>query len=106
MLVKHRGEAEFDFRHHLHTSYRTAVETDVEEVLRLTRQLLRDPGTRLAAAVAGWEHPISLETFMLASIYSTWSGERHPFLPDLSDRSISEVDTRLADMALEAMKGG
>lgn len=103
MLIEHRGEVEFDFRSKLHTSYRAAVESDLEEVLRLTRQLLRDSSSRLAAAVAGWRAPVSTESFFLAALYTAWTGERHPLLPDVSERSITDVETRLADMALENM---
>lgn len=103
MLIEHRGEAEYDFRHSLHTPYRAVVEQDVEEALRLTGQLLRDPATRLAAKVAGWDRPLSIEAFFLASIYTSWTGERHPLMPDVSDRNLSDVETRLADLALENM---
>lgn len=103
MLIEHRGEAEFDFRHTLHTPYRAVVETDLGEAFRLTKALLKDPGTRLSAAVAGWKTPITVEGFILASLYTAWSGERHPLLPDMTDRTASDVDTRLADMALENM---
>jgi hypothetical protein len=103
VLIEHRGEAEYDFRHLLHTSYKAVVREDVDEALRLTGQLLRDPGSRVAAAVAGWERPISVEGFLLASVYAAWTGERHPLMPDLTDRAITDVDARLADMALENM---
>lgn len=79
------------------------VQEDVEEALRLAAQLVRDPGTRLAAAVAGWDRPISVESFLLASIYTAWSGVQHPLMPDMRERALSDVETRLADMALENM---
>ena len=103
MLIEHRGEAEYDFRHSLHTSFRSAVKEDVEETLRLTGELIREPSSHLAAAVAGWDRPLSVEAFMLASLYTAWVGERHPLLPDVAEQSLSDVETRLADMALEAM---
>ena len=103
MLIQYRGEAEYDFRHFLHTSFRAAVEADVEEVLRLAKQLLKDPGTRLAAAVAGWDQPLSVSDFITASLYTAWTGERHPLIPDSNERHVSDVENRLADMALENM---
>ena len=103
MLIEHRGEAEYDFRNLLHFSYRSAVETDVEETIRLTQQILRNPASRLAAVVAGWDQPLSIEAFIGASLYTAWTGERHPLLPDVSERTLSDVETRLADMALERM---
>lgn len=75
---------------------------DVEEVLRLTRLLLRDSGSQLAAAANGWKRPFSTEAFLLSGVYQAWAGEPHPLMPEVS-KSISEVDERLADMALEAM---
>lgn len=103
MLIEHRGEVEYDFRNLLHTGYKCAVESDIDEVFRLTRQLLRNTGSRLFAAVAKWEQPLSTEAFIAASLYSAWAGERHPLLPDVSDNPLSDVDVRLADMALERM---
>jgi len=103
VLIEHRGEAEFDFRHILHTSYRKRVRRDLDEALRLARQLLKDPSTRLAAAVAGWDHPLSVEALISASLWTAWTGKRHPMVPDETTRSVSEIDTRLADIALENM---
>ncbi len=102
-LVEHRGEVEYDFRREFHASFRSIVETDVEEALRLAGMLLRDTGTRLAAAVAGWDRPISTGDFILASIYSAWSGQNHPLLPEIKARQITDVERRLADLALENM---
>lgn len=76
---------------------------DVDEALRLAGQLLRDPGTRLAAAIAGWDNPVSAEVIVLASIYTSWTNTRHPLMPDDTERTITDVETRLADMALENM---
>lgn len=103
MLVKYRGEAEYDFRHELNTPYKRLVKKDVAEVLRLAKQLLRDPGTRLAAAVAGWDRPVSTEAFIMAGLWTAWTGERHPLMPDTRERNVSDVEARLADMALENM---
>ena len=101
MLTQHRGEAEFDFRSILHVSLLEAARTD--EVWRLLGILLTRPDSQVSAAVAGWDRPLSIEAFLLASLYTTWSGERHPLMPDVSERSLSEVEIRLADMALQAM---
>jgi hypothetical protein len=103
VLIEHRGEAEYDFRHELHCAFRDVVERDVEEALRLAGQLVRSLGTRLNAAVAGWDVPISPESLLLASLYTAWTKTQHPLMPNLEDRSLSDVETRLADMALENM---
>lgn len=105
MLTEHRGEAEFDFRSILHTPFLVATK-DEDEFWRLVRVLLTRPDSQLSAAVAGWERPISLEAMVGASLYTTWSGEPHPLMPDVQKRTLSDVETRLADMALENMKGG
>lgn len=76
---------------------------NVDEALRLARQLIKDPGTRLAAAIAGWDQPLSVSDFIAASLFTAWTGETHPLMPDLSDRALSDVETRLADMALQNM---
>jgi hypothetical protein len=103
VLIEHRGEAEYDFRHTLHASFRTVVLEDVGEALRLTKQLLMNPATRLAAVVAGWERPVSIEAFLFASLYTAWSGHRHPLMPTDSDNETTDVEIRLADLALENM---
>lgn len=103
VLIEHRGEAEYDFRHLLHIPYKSVVEADIEELFRLVNQILRNPASHLAAAVAGWSQPLSIEAFISASLYTAWTGQKHPLMPDESERSLSDVDVRLADMALEAM---
>lgn len=39
------------------------------EAWQLTNQLLTDPSSRVFGAVAGWPHPWSHETFVLADLY-------------------------------------
>lgn len=102
MLIEHRGEVEFDFRHLLHSSFRSVVLDDVEEAMRLARQLLRDLRSRFAARVADRD-PLSVEAIYIASLWSAWTGEKHPLLPDSSEQQLSEAEIRLADMALENM---
>lgn len=101
--MKHRGEIEFDFRTTLHSSLTEVMKADAAEMWRLLRILLTRPDSQIFAAVAGWDRPVSIEAFMLASLYTAWVGERHPLLPDVAERSLSDVDIRLADMTLEAM---
>ena len=103
MVNDHLGEVQFDFRARFHDSFLAVAERDEEEAWRLLGQLLRDPGTHTAAAVAGWERPVSTEAFFLASLYTAWTGERHPLIPDIGARKLTDVESRLADMALENM---
>lgn len=39
------------------------------EAYRLTRELMNDPSSRLAAAVAGWAHPWSREWAAIVDLY-------------------------------------
>lgn len=70
---------------------------------RLLRLLIARPGSQINAAVAGWDRPISLEAMLLASVWSAWTGEQHPLMPDTSGRSLTDAESRLADLALENM---
>lgn len=103
MLLKHRGEVEFDFRAILHSTLRDVARDDPDELWRLLGILLTRPDSQVSAAVAGWERPLSVESFFLGSLYTAWVGERHPLMPDAPAVALSDVETRLADMALEAM---
>ena len=40
----------------------------MREAWLLTRELLADPGSRVYAAVAGWDHPWERDTFLLADL--------------------------------------
>lgn len=39
----------------------------------------------------------------LASLYTAWTGNAHPLLPNPERHSLSDIETRLADKALENM---
>lgn len=41
------------------------------EALRLTEILAADPGTRIAAALAGWEHPAPRELMALMDLFDS-----------------------------------
>jgi len=82
------------------------VEDDVEEVLRLTSQLLKDTGTRLFAATAGWDRPLSTEAIMSASNYTATTGQPHPLMPKPTKPKVTDIEMRLADLALANMKKG
>ena len=101
--MKHRGEVEFDFRATLHTSLLDVAKNDGDEVWRLLKVLLTRSDTHTAAVVAGWDRPISIETLLLASLYTAWVGQRHPLIPEAPEQDLSDAESRLADMALESM---
>lgn len=84
-------------------SLRSAVRDDVEEVLRLAGQVVRTPGTRLNAAIAGHDHPLSITDLLIASVYSAWTGQPHPLVPTSKQSATPEIDVRLADLALQNM---
>jgi len=104
LLLKHRGEADFDFRTIIHKPLVKVAKEDEEEVFRLVAQLLKDTGTRLFAASAGWEHPFSRADFIMASVYSAWSGQPHHLMPKPSKPKVSDIENRLAEAALQRMK--
>ena len=106
LLLKHRGEADFDFRSIFHRSLLKVAKEDPEEVFRLVNQLLKDTGTRLFAASTGWEQPFSRGDFLTAALYSAWSGKPHPLMPKPSKPKVSDIEMRLADAALTNMKKG
>lgn len=103
VLLEHRGEVEFDFRAILHSSLLTVARERSGELWRLLSILLTRPDSQLSAAVAGWNRPLSVEAFFLGSLYTAWVGEPHPLMPEAPERTLSDLETRLADMALEAM---
>lgn len=70
---------------------------------RLLKVLLTRPDSQFSAAVAGWVRPLSLESIMLASLYTAWTGQRHPLMPEAPEKDLSDPETRLADAALENM---
>lgn len=72
--------------------------------MRLATQLLKDTGTRLFAASAGWERPISTEAIFSASVYSATTGQPHPMMPKPQKPKVSDIEMRLADLALANMK--
>lgn len=39
------------------------------EAVSLTRMLCQDPTSWVAAAIAGWDHPVSREALMLMDVY-------------------------------------
>lgn len=55
-----------DFRELFHCTPR---DLPVWESCLLVRSLLADPRSRVAAAVAGWEYPVSREWMLLAAIH-------------------------------------
>lgn len=66
LLDEHRSEAAADFR----AIYGVSLwGVPIVEAFHLTRQLMRDPSSRLQAAAAGWGHPVSREWIVLSDLF-------------------------------------
>lgn len=63
---QHRAAFDYDWRSRFGIPFDA---TTYGEAWRLTQQLLRDPSSHVAAAIAGWEHPVSAEWLVLADLY-------------------------------------
>lgn len=67
----HKAAFEYDWRNRLHTPL-TAVGTSEMtwgEALRQTKLLRVDPSSQVAAAVEGWDHPISREALAILDLF-------------------------------------
>ena len=74
-----------------------------DELVRLLKILLTRTDSLFFAKTVGWVRPISVEAFAVASLYTAWTGAKHPMLPDVEDKQVADIDIQLADMALENM---
>lgn len=74
MIDAHRGAFEYDWRARFAVPL-AAVGRAMTwgEALRLTEQLAGDPGSRVGAALAGWEHPVSREWLVLVDLIDRFS---------------------------------
>lgn len=70
LAERHRGAIEYDWRTRFHIGWSTLpVAMNWAEAWHLVQQLASDPSSSLAAALAGWEHPMSREAIVLADLY-------------------------------------
>jgi len=70
LIDAHRGAFEYDWRTRFHLSLEVVPESmGWDEALRLTQQLTLDPSSHVAAAVAGWAHPVSREWAVTADLF-------------------------------------
>lgn len=71
LLEDHPAEITYDWRERFGLGAAAIFDGRVswEEAWMLTRQLLADPTSRLAAAHAGWDHPMSREAMLLADLW-------------------------------------
>ncbi len=66
LIDAHKGAFEYDWRTRFHgASVDDIGETmTFGEAIRLTERLSRDPGSEVAAAIAGWEYPVTREAIV------------------------------------------
>jgi hypothetical protein len=70
LIDAHRGAFEYDWRARLSLSLR-AIGRSMSwgEALRITQQLSRDSSSHVAAAVSGWDHPLSNDAIVLMNLF-------------------------------------
>lgn len=117
LIEEHRPALEYDWRTRFGLPL-TCVGGDAMtfgEACRMVDQLARDPSSRTAASLAGWDHPWTWEAAVLADLFdvtaAAWSskpgkpyprpwprsgGERHR--PDVSGMTREQVVAALARM--------
>lgn len=70
LIEEHRGAIEYDFRTRLHTPLASLPEAmGWDEAIRLIAILRRDPSSMIAAALEGWDHPVSREALILMDLF-------------------------------------
>lgn len=70
-MAEHRAAFEFDWRARFHVPLHKVGTKAMRwgEAYRLASVLARDPASAVAAAVAGWDYPISRDALVLADLY-------------------------------------
>ena len=70
LVDAHRGAFEYDWRARFHLPL-TVVGKSMSwgEAVRLSRELSRDWSSAVAAALAGWDYPLSREAIVMADLY-------------------------------------
>jgi hypothetical protein len=70
LIDAHRGAFEYDWRTRFGQSLRVVGRSMAwGEALRLTSELARDPGSRVGAALAGWDYPVSQEALVVMNLF-------------------------------------
>lgn len=70
MIDAHRGAFEYDWRARFHLPLSVVGKSmSWGEAIRLAEVLAADPSSQMAAALAGWEHPVSREDITLRDLY-------------------------------------
>lgn len=70
VVAQHRGAVEYDLRHRFNLSlYDVGNTVSIFEVARLVVIVRADPSSAIAAAVEGWDHPITREALVLMDLF-------------------------------------
>lgn len=70
LIEERRGALEYDFRTRFHIDLSTLPDPmGWDEAARLVTILRADPSSMLAAAVEGWDHPVSREVAVLMDLW-------------------------------------
>lgn len=70
LIRAHRGAFEYDWRNRFHLPLTVVGDTMTwGEACRLARLLRGDPSSMLAAAIEGWDHPISREALAALDLF-------------------------------------
>lgn len=74
LVNEHESAIEYDWRVRFGLPFGAVFTGDVTwgEAWSLTSELLRDPGSHLAAAVAGWDYPWPRDVAVLADLYDAF----------------------------------
>ena len=70
LIQSHRGAVEYDLRHRFGLGLRDVGERiTLTEVARLATILRRDPSSAIAAALEGWDYPVSREALAIYDLF-------------------------------------
>lgn len=70
LIRSHRGAVEYDLRHRFGLGLRDVGSTlTIFELARLVVILRSDPASMIAAAIEGWDYPMSREAAIFADLY-------------------------------------
>jgi hypothetical protein len=82
LIRRHRGAYEFDWRTRFGVPLSDVPERmSWGEAVRLSRELAHEPTSHVAAALAGWEYPVSREWVALRAVHARLGGKKDHPLP-------------------------
>lgn len=74
LIASHRGAIEYDWRTRFHAGlHQVGVSMSISEAARHAVTLAADPSSATAAAVEGWDHPISRTDLILMDLYDRYA---------------------------------